>query len=284
MKIIETVKEMQKYADKIRQKNRTIGFVPTMGYLHEGHLSLIRKAKQECSFVVVSIFVNPAQFGPNEDFKHYPTDFKRDLELCKKEGVDIIFYPDEKEVYPKIQLTWVEVKKITEGLCEKSRPTHFKGVATVVAKLFNIVKPHKAYFGQKDYQQSLVIRKMVLDLNFDVEIVTCPIVREEDGLAISSRNKYLTKEEREQATVLIKSLERAKWLIAQGERRSGSVKAEIKKMIKETPLAKTDYIEIRNALNLDEIDVLKGKVLIALAVFFGKARLIDNMILDVGEL
>jgi pantoate--beta-alanine ligase len=280
MKVIQSVKEMQKLADKIRSRNKTIGFVPTMGFLHEGHLSLIKKAKQENSFVVVSIFVNPTQFGKGEDLTKYPKDVKHDLELCKKEKVDFIFYPSEEEIYPKLQLTWVNVDKITKDLCGKTRPTHFKGVTTIVAKLFNIVKPTKAYFGQKDYQQSLIIRKMVLDLNFDTKIIVLPTVREQDGLAMSSRNKYLNEKQRKEALVLFKSLEKAKWLIKQGERRASAIKHEIKRMIKETS-GEIDYIEIRNSNNLDNVDVLKGKILIALAVKFGKARLIDNKVINV---
>ena len=282
MKVIEDIKDMQKYVEKIKLKRRTIGFVPTMGYLHEGHLNLIRRARQECDFVVVSIFVNPTQFGPDEDLKDYPRDFKRDRELCKNEKVDFIFYPDEKDMYPRVQLSWINVEKITDCLCGKTRPTHFMGVATIIAKLFNIIRPTKAYFGQKDYQQTLVIRKMALDLNFDVEIVVSPTVREEDGLAMSSRNNYLRKEERKEAVVLFKALERAKWMIAKGEKRASGVKHDLKKMINETS-AKIDYIEIRNAANLDEADVLKGRILVALAVFFGKTRLIDNIIIDVDK-
>ncbi len=281
MKVLETAADMQGIADKLRCKRKKIGFVPTMGFLHEGHLSLIRRAKKECNIVVVSIFVNPAQFGENEDLKSYPRDFKRDRELCKKEGVDFIFYPDEKEMYPKIQLAWIDVEKIADVLCGKSRPSHFRGVSTIVAKLFNIVKPDAAYFGQKDYQQSLVVRKMVLDLNFNLEVVVCPTVREKDGLALSSRNRYLTRPQREEAVMIYKSLERAKWIVARGERRSAAVKHEMKKMLDRTS-GKIDYIEIRNANNLDQADVLRGKVVIAVAVYFGKARLIDNIIIDTG--
>lgn len=271
---------MQEYSDQARQKSKTIGFVPTMGYLHEGHLSLIKKAREECDIVVVSIFVNPTQFAPSEDLKQYPRDFQKDKELCEKEKADIIFCPDEKEMYPKLQLTWVNIEKITNCLCGNSRPTHFKGVATVCSKLFNIVKPHKSYFGQKDYQQSLVIRKMVLDLNFDLDIITCPIIREKDGLAMSSRNKNLSEDERKQALILHRSLEKAKWLIAQGEKRPGSIKAEIQKMFREADLARLDYFEIRNANNLDELEIIEGKILIAIAANFSNARLIDNILID----
>ncbi|MFH1641280.1 MAG: pantoate--beta-alanine ligase [Nanoarchaeota archaeon] len=283
MKIITTIMKMQHYSDTIRQKNKKIGFVPTMGYLHNGHMSLIKKARQDCDIVIVSIFVNPTQFAQNEDLSKYPHNFESDNRLCENEKVDVIFYPTKEEMYPATQLAWVNVHKITESLCGLSRPAHFQGVATVVAKLFNIVKPDKAYFGQKDYQQSLVIRKLVHDLNFDTEIITCPIVRDQDNVAMSSRNKYLTIEQRKQAPVLFQALEKAKWLIAQGELRQGSIKTEIKKTIESMPLAKIDYIEIRNAQNLEKIDILKGKVLIALAVYFGKTRLIDNKIFNITQ-
>jgi len=283
MKVIETTHEMQKIADRIKARGKTIGFVPTMGYLHEGHLSLVKGARAENSFVVVSIFVNPSQFGAGEDLDKYPRDFKRDMELCRKERVDYIFYPSDEEMYPTKQLAFVEVERITSCLCGRTRPTHFKGVASVVAKLFNIVKPTRAYFGQKDYQQSLVIRKMVKDLNFDVQIKVCPIVREEDGLAMSSRNKYLNSSERKEAVVLSKSLERARWMIAQGEKRTAAIKHEMKKMINGT-FGRVDYIEIRNANNLSELDVIGGKIVIALAVYFGSTRLIDNKIIDVDDI
>jgi len=280
MKVIETVHEMQKIADRIKARGKTIGFVPTMGYLHEGHLSLIKEARKENSFIIVSIFVNPSQFAPNEDLAKYPRDFKRDMELCRKERVDYIFYPSEDEMYPTKELAFVEVERITESLCGRTRPTHFKGVASVVAKLFNIVKPTRAYFGQKDYQQSLVIKKMVKDLNFDLDIKVCSIVREADGLAMSSRNRYLSSAERKEAVVLNKSLERAKWMIMQGERRSSAIKHGIKELINDTS-ARVDYIEVRNADNLLELDVVHGRVVIAIAVYFGETRLIDNKLFDV---
>lgn len=279
MKVIKTVAEMQQYANEARLAGKKIGLVPTMGYLHEGHMSLVDKARFENSVVVVSIFVNPTQFAPNEDLAAYPKDFEADRKKCQEASVDVIFYPDEKEMYPNIHLTWVDVDVITKKLCGKTRPTHFRGVATVVAKLFNIIKPNKAYFGQKDYQQSLVIIKMVKDLNFDVKIVTCPIVREKDGLAMSSRNKYLSSDERKEAVVLYQSLERAKWIITEGEKRAATIKFEMKQMIQKTS-GEIEYIEVLNAKNLDNLDIIKGKVLVALAVKFGKARLIDNIVID----
>ncbi|MBU1704198.1 MAG: pantoate--beta-alanine ligase [Nanoarchaeota archaeon] len=279
MLVIKTVKEMQQFSEKVRAEGKTIGFVPTMGYLHDGHLSLARKAK-ECDVVVASIFVNPTQFGENEDLDAYPRDFERDKTLLEKEGVDVIFYPTTQEMYPEDKLTWVEVFGLTDVLCGASRPTHFRGVTTVVAKLFNIVKPHKAYFGQKDYQQSLVIRKMVKDLNFDVEIVTCPIVREKDGLAMSSRNTYLDEEQRKSALSLSQSLKMAKELIDKGEDEAEFIKEKITEFISKQPFTKIDYVEIVNSENLKKLDKIEGKVLIALAVFVGKPRLIDNMLIE----
>ena len=283
MKVIESVEEMQAYADEARAANKRIGLVPTMGYLHEGHMGLVDRARLENEIVVVSIFVNPTQFAPGDDLEAYPRDFEADKKKCEEANVDIIFYPPEKEMYPNINLTWVDVDIITKPLCGASRPDHFKGVATVVSKLFNIIKPHKAYFGQKDYQQSLVIRKMAKDLNFDVKIVTCPIARGKDGLAMSSRNKYLNEKERQEAIILNQALERAKWIIAKGQTRSATIIFEIKQMINDTS-GEIDYIEIRNAKNLDKLEVIQGTVLIALAIKFGKARLIDNIIVDTDML
>ncbi|HLC95806.1 MAG TPA: pantoate--beta-alanine ligase [Candidatus Nanoarchaeia archaeon] len=279
MKVMENIREMQAFADSARAKGKTIGFVPTMGCLHEGHLSLIRRARKETDIVVVSIYVNPLQFAPHEDFAQYPRNFKTDAAMCKKEKVDLIFYPDDNEMYTS-PLTSIEVDWLSKPMCGASRPHFFQGVATVVSKLFNIVKPHKAYFGQKDYQQSLVIRKMVKDLNFPIEIVTCPIFREKDGLAMSSRNKYLNEDQRKQAAVLCRSLELAQALIQNGERRAAGVRHAIKKELQQTS-AKIDYIEIRDARTLHELDALKGQIVIAVAAYFGTTRLIDNIILDV---
>ena len=279
MKVIAKIKGMQKYADKARQEGKTIGLVPTMGYLHKGHLSLVKKAREECDIVVTSIFVNPTQFAPGEDLEEYPRDFKRDKKLLQKEKCDVIFRPSVKEMYPEEKLTWVTVDKISRKLCGLSRPTHFQGVTTIVSKLFNAVKPHKAYFGQKDYQQSLVIRKMVKDLNIDIEIVTCPIVREKDGIAMSSRNIYLSKDERKQALVLSQSLKKAEELINKGEKNPEKIKQTITGMIKSKPSAKIDYVEILNAGNLENITKIKGRIVIALAVYIGKTRLIDNIMI-----
>ena len=274
MKIITSINEMQELSRDLED----IGLVPTMGFLHEGHLSLVRKAKEECETVIVSIFVNPAQFGPDEDFANYPKDFERDNELCDKEGVDIIFAPTAEEMY-NASLTTVNVDKITKKLCGLSRPVHFSGVATVVTKLFNIVQPDRAYFGGKDYQQVLVIKQIVKDLNIPTKIIACHIVREEDGLAMSSRNKNLTEDERKQATVMYESLKLAEEIIKNGEDDVDKVKFLIRNKIKEKPAAEIDYVDILKAETLDDVEKIEGNVVIALAVKFGKARLIDNLVL-----
>ena len=281
MKIVETVLQVKEVIKAERSKGHTVGFVPTMGYLHEGHLSLIRRAKEENDFVVVSIFVNPTQFGAGEDFETYPRNLQRDAELCESAGADLIFHPGVLEMYPKGYMTYVEVDGITESLCGKSRPGHFKGVTTVVAKLFNIVSADKAYFGQKDAQQVAVIAKMALDLNMDTIVVPCPIVREPDGLAMSSRNTYLNPEERAAALVLSKSLWKAKEMIDQGNRDAQLVRDAILENIKGEPLAAIDYVELVDALTLKELNEIRGDILIALAVKFGKTRLIDNLRLEV---
>lgn len=280
MQVIKKIKEMQAYSDEARASGKIIGFVPTMGYLHEGHLSLVRAAKKDCDVVIVSIFVNPTQFGPNEDFSDYPRDFEHDSALLEKEKADILFYPSVDEMYPEEQLTWVKIDKIAEHLCGISRPTHFQGVATVASKLFNIAKPHKAYFGQKDYQQCLVIKKMAKDLDFDIDIVTCPTVREKGGIAMSSRNKYLSHEERKSALSLDKSLVMAKKMIENGENDIEKIKRHIKEMIEREKFTKIDYVEILNSKNLEKIKKIKENVIVALAVFIGKTRLIDNMLIE----
>ena len=281
MKIVETIIQTKEIIKSEKSKGHKIGFVPTMGYLHEGHLSLIRKAKEDNNFVVVSIFVNPTQFGVGEDFETYPRNLQRDAELCEGAGADLIFHPGVMEMYPRGYMTYVEVDGITNSLCGKSRPGHFKGVTTVVAKLFNIVSADKAYFGQKDAQQVAVIRKMVQDLNMDTQVIPCPIVRESDGLAMSSRNTYLSPEERNAAQILSKSLFKAEEMIAGGACEAASIRETIMENIKSEPLAAIDYVEIVNALTLEAIDKLQGDILIALAVKFGKTRLIDNLRLEV---
>ncbi len=276
MKIVSDIREMQQLAGHYRQQGKTIGFVPTMGYLHEGHLSLMRRARPQCDILVVSIFVNPTQFGPNEDFERYPRDFDRDERLCREVGVDVVFYPTADAMYPRPYLTYVHVEKLSETMCGASRPGHFRGVTTVVTKLFNIVQPHIAVFGQKDYQQSLIIRQMVRDLNFDVQIDVAPIVREADGLAMSSRNKYLSPEERQQALVLYRSLTRAEELIREGERNVNTLLQAMKTVISEAPDARIDYIAIVDAETLEPLSTVRHNTVIALAVYIGTTRLIDN--------
>ncbi len=283
MQVVLSVKDMQDLASSYKRRGQKIGFVPTMGYLHEGHLSLIRIAKKMSDVCVVSIFVNPLQFGPNEDFNEYPRDLMRDKELLEKEGVDILFLPDEREMYPIDFCTFVEVEGLSDVLCGKYRPGHFRGVTTVVAKLFNIVKPDIAVFGEKDAQQAIIIKRMVRDLNFDVKIVTAPTVREEDGLAMSSRNTYLTPEQRKEAPVLYKSLLLARKLIEQGERDPEKIKKEMEKMIKENANCEIQYIEIVRKEDLKPLDRIEGEVLIALAAKFGRARLIDNITVKVNQ-
>ncbi len=281
MKVVRRIGEMMDLSEQYRNESKTIGFVPTMGYLHEGHLSLFRIARKKSHILVVSIFVNPLQFGPSEDFKEYPRDLERDLKLCEKENVDIVFVPDEKEMYPDGFSTYVEVRNLDEELCGKFRPGHFRGVATVVLKLFNIVKPHLAVFGLKDAQQYFIIKRMVRDLNLGVEIIPGPTMREEDGLAMSSRNVYLNEEERKQALALYKSLMLAKNLIESGERDPNKIIKEMEELILDNaPLAKIQYIQIVDTKNLKPVNEMKGEVLVALAVFFGKTRLIDNVIIS----
>ncbi|QZY56072.1 pantoate--beta-alanine ligase [Crassaminicella profunda] len=277
MFVVEAVKKIREVIEKEKREGKKIGLVPTMGYLHEGHLSLIRKAKEENDFVVVSVFVNPTQFGEGEDYESYPRELERDSKLAKSAGADLVFHPSVAEMYPKGYNTYVETYKITDKLCGASRPGHFRGVTTVVCKLFNIVVPHRAYFGQKDAQQVVVIKQMVRDLNMDLEIIPCPIVREEDGIALSSRNTYLNDEERKAGLILSKSLFKSKEMIENGERDGLKIKDFIINNIQTEPLAKIDYVEVVDAENLQDIEKLQGEVLIALAVKFGNTRLIDNM-------
>ncbi|MBO8160201.1 MAG: pantoate--beta-alanine ligase [Thermosipho sp. (in: Bacteria)] len=276
MEIIKSIREMKEIANKL-YNNKSVGFVPTMGYLHEGHLSLVKKARSENDVVVVSIFVNPVQFGPNEDYNSYPRDLNRDINLLKDLDVDYVFIPEVEEMYPEDYSTYVEEIELSKFLCGKSRPGHFKGVCTVVTKLFNIVKPTRAYFGQKDAQQFRVLKRMVRDLNMDVEMVELPIVREKDGLAMSSRNTYLTPEERKEATRLYKALQEVKKLIENGEKDVSVIKKKMKEILTH-PLLKIDYIEFVDEENLKPVEKIERKVIIALAVFVGKARLIDNII------
>ena len=270
---------MQKVSDKLRKEGKSIGFVPTMGALHQGHLSLMEKAKKENDILIISIFVNPTQFGPGEDYRSYPRPFEKDRSLAQREGVDIIFYPTVAEMYRKEYSTNVEVEKLSRGLCGSFRPGHFRGVASVVCKLFNIVKPHVAYFGQKDYQQLRIIKRMVEDLNMEVEIRECAIVREPDGLAISSRNFYLSSQEKEEALSLYRALKCAESLIKAGSSVSDVI-SEMEKIVKKERHAKIDYMEIVDPLTLEEVKTIRPgkKVLVALAVWIGNTRLIDNML------
>lgn len=279
--LVKTIKEVRNIIKQNKLREKTVGLVPTMGYLHEGHLSLIRKAKQDNDFVIVSIFVNPIQFGPNEDFEDYPRDLDRDYKLAIEAGANLIFNPSVEEMYPQEIKTFVEVQDLTENLCGLSRPGHFRGVTTVVAKLFNIVQPDKAYFGQKDAQQVSVISKMVQDLNFDLEIVPCPIVRENDGLAMSSRNVYLNAMERKSALLLSQSLFQAQELINKGERNAQNIKDFITATLQKDEKCDIDYVKIVDFDTLKDIEILKGNVLVALAVKIGKTRLIDNIIMEV---
>jgi pantoate--beta-alanine ligase len=275
MKVVETIADLKSLRLKLAEP---VGFVPTMGYLHEGHLVLVRRAKAENSSVVVSIFVNPTQFGPQEDFDKYPRDPKHDLAMLEKEGVDIVFMPSVAEMYPPRFDSWVEVGKVAERLEGATRPGHFRGVATVVAKLFNIVQPDKAYFGQKDAQQLAVIKKMAADLDMNLEVVVVPTVREPDGLAMSSRNTYLNPQERKAAVVLYQALTLAQKLWSQGERDAQAIRQQMTDLIQKQPLANIDYISIADAETLDELDTVKPPALVSLAVKIGKTRLIDNVV------
>lgn len=282
MQIVKTKLELKTALKELRAGHKTVGFVPTMGFLHEGHLSLVRRAKSENDVVVVSIFVNPTQFGPNEDFESYPRDLEKDSKLVEGEGCDIVFAPEPEEMYPKPYMTYVDVYgDLTNKLCGASRPGHFKGVATVVTKLFNLVRPTRAYFGQKDAQQVAVIEQMVADLDMNLEIVPCPIVREADGLALSSRNTYLTESDRKDALVLSQSLLWAKEAIESGERNAAVLLKGIRDRIEGVPATEIDYIQIVDARTLESVETLKGTILIALAVKVGKPRLIDNMRIEV---
>lgn len=281
MDIIRDIPPLKEKIKNIRETGKTIGFVPTMGYLHQGHLSLIRAAREECDFVVVSIYVNPIQFGAGEDFEEYPRDLTRDAQLSQEVGVDLIFAPSDPAMYPGGYATFVEVKRLTEGLCGKNRPGHFKGVTTVVTKLFNLVEPHKSYFGQKDAQQALVLKKMVEDLNMNVELKIMPTLREPDGLAMSSRNSYLSPEEREAGQALFKSLSRAEKMIVQGIRESKEIIFHMREILHKEDLLDIEYIEIVDTKNLERIGKLQGEVLIALAARVGKTRLIDNIMVEV---
>ena len=281
MEIATKIVDVRTKVNEWKKQGLKVGLVPTMGYLHEGHKSLIERAVKENDRVVVSVFVNPIQFGPTEDLATYPRDLERDSALCEDAGANLIFHPEKEEMYFDDFCTYVDMDNLTKVLCGKTRPIHFRGVCTVVSKLFNIVKPDRAYFGQKDAQQLAVVKRMVRDLNIDIEIVGCPIIREEDGLAKSSRNTYLSKEERQAATILSKSLKAAKKAIEDGEKDSNKIVQIIEDMINTEKLAKIDYVETVNSLTMEHVDKIEGSVLVAMAVYIGKTRIIDNFIYEV---
>lgn len=283
MKLAKTINSIKSIVKTARRAGKKIGLVPTMGALHIGHISLIKAAKKKCDFVVVSIFVNPTQFGPNEDFNKYPRPIKADSEICRKAGVDAVFAPEAKQMYPSRNLAWVDVEKITAPLCGKSRPGHFRGVATVCTKLFNIVESDVAFFGQKDAQQVAVIQQMVLDLNMPLKIIVCPTVREPDGLAVSSRNQYLNAQDRLDAAYVYKSLQRCRELFESGVTNTSKIIAQIKKVLQQKSSIKIEYISIVDAKTLEDIDRITGNTLVAVAVRLGQTRLIDNILLDISE-
>lgn len=282
MKIVETIAEVREQVKQWKKEGLTVALVPTMGYLHEGHRSLMERARKENDRVVVSVFVNPTQFGPNEDLASYPRDLEHDAALCDSVGVDLIFHPTPEEMYPKGFCSFVDMDVLTKELCGLSRPVHFRGVCTVVSKLFHIVTPDRAYFGEKDAQQLAVIKRMVLDLNLDIEIVGCPIVREADGLAKSSRNTYLSPEERKAALVLSRSIFAGKKLAESGETDAHKLVQAMTDIISAEPLARIDYVKVVDLLTMQQIDKLDRPFLAAIAVYIGKARLIDNFMVQAG--
>jgi pantoate--beta-alanine ligase len=283
MRLVRKIREMQKVSDQLKQEGKRIGLVPTMGYLHDGHLSLVRKVKDLCDVVVVSIFVNPTQFGPGEDFKRYPRDEEGDKAKLEGEAVDLLFIPEASDMYPSGYQTYVDVTEVSKGLCGDFRPGHFRGVATVVAKLFNIVKPDVAIFGEKDYQQLLVIKRMVEDLNFDIKIIPGVLIREEDGMAMSSRNTYLSPEERKRALILYRSLLKGKDLFQSGERKASILLKAVRESIKSMDGVTLQYVEIRDVETLEKIKNVDKPAVIALAAIVGSVRLIDNIIIGRSE-
>jgi pantoate--beta-alanine ligase len=278
MVVIKTIQEMKEFSSRARRAGKIITFVPTMGFFHEGHLSLMREGRRRGDLLTVSLFVNPTQFGPNEDFRNYPRDFERDRRMAEEVGTDILFAPEAIEIYPPDHQTIVRVEKVTGNLCGKSRPTHFQGVTTVVMMLFEIVIPHVAIFGEKDYQQLITIQQMVRDLHMSIEVVGMPTVREADGLAMSSRNSYLLPEERKAALSLYRSLQKAKELLQKGERRAERIFPEMKWILQSEPLVRIDYVQICDAYTLQDVDRIEGDVVVALAAYLGKTRLIDNLV------
>lgn len=283
MKILKTIQEMKEVSAELKSSSLSIGFVPTMGSLHEGHLSLVRRSITQADCTVVSIFVNPTQFGPGEDFKRYPRDLKKDLEILEKGEVDFVFVPEVEEMYPKGYKTYVEVHELQDKLCGRSRPGHFRGVCTIVLKLFHIIKPDLSFFGQKDAQQAIILKRMVKDLDMDGKIEVLPIVRNEEGIALSSRNEYLSPEERKAVLCLSRSLKKARSMIEEGERDTERIIRGMKNIINEEPLARIDYVEIVGMEELNPLPRIENEALIAMAVFIGKARLIDNTIVHLKE-
>ncbi len=280
MKVAKTIAEIRAWVKQAHAEGKTVGFVPTMGALHIGHVALMEAAGRSCDAVVVSIFVNPTQFGPGEDFERYPRPLEKDLELCEKHGVGAVFAPSVAEMYPRENLTWVDVAKLTEGLCGRFRPGHFRGVATVCAKLFNIVGCDKAFFGQKDVQQAAVIRRMAADLNMPLEIAVCPTVREPDGLAVSSRNQYLRPQERKDAAVLYRSLQKGAELMRAGATDVARITEEMTRVLREVPALRVEYVCLVDAESLQELTQVRGRVLTAVAARLGSTRLIDNIVVD----
>jgi pantoate--beta-alanine ligase len=278
MEVIKTIKEMKEFSSQARGAGKTIAFVPTMGFFHEGHLSLMREGRKRADLLIVSLFVNPTQFAPHEDLKNYPRNFERDRQMAEEVGTDILFAPEADEMYPRDHQTRVLVEKVTQNLCGRSRPTHFRGVTTVVMMLFEIVTPHVTLFGEKDYQQLVTIRQMVKDLHMSVEVVGMPTVREADGLAMSSRNTYLLPEERKAALSLYRSLQRAKAFLQEGEPRASRILDEMDGILRSEPLVRMDYVQICDADTLQEVDRIEGDVVVALAAYLGKTRLIDNLV------
>ncbi len=278
MEVIKTIKEMKEFSYQARGAGKTIAFVPTMGFFHEGHLSLMREGRKRADLLIVSLFVNPTQFAPHEDLKNYPRNFERDRQMAEQVGTDILFAPEADEMYPADHQTHVLVEKVTRTLCGRSRPTHFRGVTTVVTMLFEIVTPHVTLFGEKDYQQLVTIRQMVKDLHMSIEVVGMPTVREADGLAMSSRNTYLLPEERKAALSLYRSLQRAKAFLQEGEQRASRILDEMNGILRSEPLVRVDYVQICDADTLQEVDRIEGDVVVALAAYLGKTRLIDNLV------
>jgi len=283
MQIATTIEAVKQCVAEARIAGKKVGLVPTMGALHVGHVSLMEAAAARCEFVVVSLFVNPMQFGPGEDFDNYPKPFEKDIEICEEHGVAAVFTPGPDEMYPSENLTWVNVEKLTEPLCGRDRPIHFRGVTTVCTKLFNIVGPDVAFFGQKDGQQAIVIKRMVADLNMPLEIVVCPTVREPDGLAVSSRNRYLNPQQRQDATAIYRSLEKCRELVEGGATDAYEIRRQMEAILKQVPALEIEYVSVVDANSLQEIEWVQSQTLVAVAACLGPARLIDNILVDTAS-